>query len=98
QRPPAARRRPARLPAPGRRRARAGPPRGRPAALLECLERAQPPAVPLAAAPGDQVQAVGETAGIMRRRPHATTVARFIAQLPRDVACASPIYDEHAYV
>jgi hypothetical protein len=34
----------------------------------------------------------------MRRRPHATTVARFIAQLPRDVACAGPIYDEHAYV
>jgi hypothetical protein len=45
----------------------------------------------LAAASGDQTQLVGETAAL-RNLP------RFIAQLPRDVVCGSPIYAQHAYI
>jgi hypothetical protein len=45
----------------------------------------------LAAAPGDQTQLVGETAALRN-------LARFVADLPRDVACASPIYAQHAYI
>jgi hypothetical protein len=52
----------------------------------------------LAAAPGDQVQVVGETAGLVRSGAHTTSVSRFIAGLPDDVVCSSTIYDQHAYV
>jgi hypothetical protein len=52
----------------------------------------------LAAAPGDQQQVIGETAGLLGPRPHGTTVADFIAELPDDLVCSTPIYDQHAYV
>jgi hypothetical protein len=52
----------------------------------------------LAAAPGDQQQVIGETAGVLRPGRHRTTVPQFIGELPDDLVCSTTIYDQHAYV
>jgi hypothetical protein len=52
----------------------------------------------LAAAPGDQEEVLGETAGVLRARRYRTSVSGFIAELPDDLVCSTTIYDQHAYV
>jgi hypothetical protein len=52
----------------------------------------------LDAAAGDQRIVLGETAGYDRPLPTATGAAEFIRGLPRDVACASDVWAQHAYV
>jgi hypothetical protein len=47
--------------------------------------------------PGQEL-VLGELAGLHRRTPNTTTVREFVAGLPRDVVCASPIWGQHAYV
>jgi hypothetical protein len=52
----------------------------------------------LAQAPGDQQLVIGETAGIVRPGRRTSSVQEFIAGLPQDVACASTVYTQHAYI
>ncbi len=52
----------------------------------------------LDAAPGDQRIVLGELAGYDRPRPTAASAAEFIRALPRDVACLSDVWSQHAYV
>jgi hypothetical protein len=52
----------------------------------------------LAEAPGDQELVLGETAGLLRPTALMSSVAEFIAGLPQDVVCASPIWTQHAYI
>ena len=46
----------------------------------------------------DRQIVLGETAGLLARKPHVTTVPDFIAGLPQDVVCSSPIWSQHAYI
>ena len=52
----------------------------------------------LATAPGDQQLLIGETAGLVKDTKLVTSVGQFIAGLPRDLVCASPVYTQHAYI
>lgn len=52
----------------------------------------------LAEAPGDQQMLLGETAGLLESTRRVTSVADFIAGLPRDLVCASPVWTQHAYI
>jgi hypothetical protein len=52
----------------------------------------------LDAAPGAQTMVAGEIASVMQPRPTATAATEFIADLPRDVVCATDIWTQHAYV
>jgi hypothetical protein len=52
----------------------------------------------LAAAPGDHRLVLGETAAYDTPRPTALSTVEFVDGLPRDVACASDIWAQHAYV
>jgi hypothetical protein len=70
-------------------------PSAAPAAYAE-LARALAQA--LAEAPGDQQLVLGETAGLLRSTRYVTSTPEFIAGLPRDVACASTVWSQHAYV
>lgn len=47
--------------------------------------------------PGERVL-LGETAGYDEPRPSASTVAEFIAGLPRATVCASAVWAQHVYV
>ncbi len=52
----------------------------------------------LAEAPGDQQLVLGETAGLLKPTRLVTSVPEFIAGLPQDLVCASPVWTQHAYV
>jgi hypothetical protein len=52
----------------------------------------------LAAAGGNHQIVLGETAGLLRPTPYATSVPEFIAGLPQDVVCASTVWTQHAYI
>jgi hypothetical protein len=52
----------------------------------------------LAEAPGDQQIVLGETAGLLTKGRYLTSVPEFIADLPRDVVCASTVWSQHGYV
>jgi hypothetical protein len=52
----------------------------------------------LDAAPGDQELVLGETAGLVDRRPTSTSVAEFIDGIPKDVACDAVAWGQHGYV
>jgi hypothetical protein len=52
----------------------------------------------LTAAPGDQQMLLGETAGLLKPTRLVTSVPEFIAGLPRDLVCASPVWTQHAYI
>jgi hypothetical protein len=52
----------------------------------------------LDAAPGRQQLVLGELAGLDERRPMSTSVSEFVRRIPKDLACASPIWTQHGYV
>jgi hypothetical protein len=52
----------------------------------------------LATAPGDQRLALGELAASLERKRRSTTIAEFVAGLPRDLACSAGVWTQHAYV
>jgi hypothetical protein len=52
----------------------------------------------LAAAPGDQVLVLGETAGIVEPTSRATGVAEMIRDLPRGLVCSARVWSQHAYI
>jgi hypothetical protein len=52
----------------------------------------------LAAAPGDQRYVLGELAGLHLRSPRSTTIAEFIAGLPRDLVCGTTVWSQHGYL
>jgi len=55
-------------------------------------------AAELARAPGSHELVLGELAGIPARGgPHATGIAEFVADLPRDVVCATDLWSVHDY-
>jgi hypothetical protein len=62
------------------------------------VEMARALHVALDAAPGEQEVVLGELAGLDERRPMTTSVSEFVARIPKDVACASPIWTQHGYV
>src|SRR6201999_3585058 len=49
-------------------------------------------------APGEQQMLIGETAGLLKDTKLVTSVGQFIAGLPQDIVCASPVYTQHAYI
>ena len=49
-------------------------------------------------APGEQQLLLGETAGLLKPTRLVTSVPEFIAGLPSDLVCASPVWTQHAYV
>ena len=49
-------------------------------------------------AAGDQQLLLGETAGLLKPTRLVTSVPEFIAGLPSDLVCASPVWTQHAYV
>ena len=51
----------------------------------------------LDAAEGDQRLVLGELAGLTEPTRHRTTVAEFIAGLPRDLVCRADVWGQHAY-
>jgi hypothetical protein len=51
----------------------------------------------LEAIPGAQRLVLGELAGLPSPRRRGAGVAEFAAALPKDVACASPVWGQHAY-
>jgi hypothetical protein len=65
---------------------------GQYARLVRALRRA------LAAAPGDQQYVIGELAGLHLRSPKSTTIVEFIAGLPRELVCGTPVWSQHAYL
>jgi hypothetical protein len=52
----------------------------------------------LAAVPGEQRMVLGDLAGFLSPRRRGAGVAEFVQALPKDVACASPVWAQHAYV
>jgi hypothetical protein len=52
----------------------------------------------LDAAPGDQQLVLGELAGLDERKPKSSSVAEFVADIPKDLACGSPVWTQHGYV
>jgi hypothetical protein len=52
----------------------------------------------LAAAPGEQGYVLGELAGLHLRSPKSTTITEFIAGLPRDLVCGTPVWSQHGYL
>jgi hypothetical protein len=52
----------------------------------------------LAAAPGDQRLALGELAGVLEPTRRGTSIAEFVAGLPRELVCAADVWTQHAYV
>ena len=52
----------------------------------------------LAKAPGDQQLVLGETAGLMKSTRYVTSVPDFIADLPKDLVCATTVWTQHAYI
>jgi hypothetical protein len=52
----------------------------------------------LATAPGDHGLALGELAGVRRATARGTSIAEFIAALPRDLVCAADVWTQHAYI
>jgi hypothetical protein len=51
----------------------------------------------LAASPGDRRVLVGEASSPYAPRPRISAVSELIADLPRDVLCAGPIWAQHQY-
>jgi hypothetical protein len=49
-------------------------------------------------APGEQQLVLGELAGLDKRKPKTTSVAEFVADLPRELACDSTVWTQHGYV
>ena len=73
--------------------------RSAPSAAVEpYVEMARALARALDAAPGDQQLVLGELAGLDERRPMTTSVSEFVARIPKELACASPIWTQHGYV
>ncbi len=68
------------------------------AAVAPYVEMARELARQLDAAPGDQQLVLGELAGLDERKPKSTSVGEFVADLPADLACGSPIWTQHGYV
>jgi hypothetical protein len=60
--------------------------------IVRALRRA------LAAAPADQRYVIGELAGLHLRSPKSTTIVEFIAGLPRDLVCGTPVWSQHGYL
>jgi hypothetical protein len=60
--------------------------------IVRALRRA------LAAAPGDQRYVIGELAGLHLRSSKSTTIVEFIAGLPRDLVCGTPVWSQHNYL
>jgi hypothetical protein len=52
----------------------------------------------LAAAPGNQVLVLGETAGIVEPTSRATGVGEMIRALPRGLVCSARVWSQHAYI
>jgi hypothetical protein len=52
----------------------------------------------LTAQRGDQRLVLGETAGILRPTPRATSVPELIRALPRELVCSAPVWSQHAYI
>jgi hypothetical protein len=52
----------------------------------------------LATAPGDQRLVLGETAGFVEPTARATSVPEMIRALPHGLACAAPVWAQHAYI
>ena len=70
----------------------------RSAAVEPYVEMARALAGALDAAPGEQQLVLGELAGLDERRPMTTSVSEFVARIPKELACASPIWTQHGYV
>jgi hypothetical protein len=49
-------------------------------------------------APGDQLMALGDLAGLPKRRPKVTALGEFIRDLPKDLVCATHIWSQHGYI
>jgi hypothetical protein len=52
----------------------------------------------LKAAPGEQRYVLGELAGLYLRSPKSTTIAEFIAGLPRRLVCGTTVWSQHGYL
>jgi hypothetical protein len=52
----------------------------------------------LEAVPGEQQLVLGELAGYASPRRRGAGIGEFVGALPRDVACSSPVWGQHAYV
>jgi hypothetical protein len=48
--------------------------------------------------PGRQEMVIGETAGLLDRKPTYTDVRGFIRGLPKDVVCSARAYGQHGYI
>jgi hypothetical protein len=48
--------------------------------------------------PGDQQLVLGELAGLDQSRPKSSSVAEFIGDMPKDVACGVEVWSQHGYV
>jgi hypothetical protein len=70
----------------------------RSAAVEPYVEMARALQSALDEAPGEQQLVLGELAGLDERRPMTTSVSEFVARIPKEVACASPIWTQHGYV
>lgn len=51
----------------------------------------------LRAAGGEAHMVLGELQGLARDAPHATSIARFVASVPEEVACLGTVWSVHAY-
>jgi hypothetical protein len=49
-------------------------------------------------APGTQELVLGELAGLDRRKPKSASIAEFIADVPKDLACGSKVWSQHGYI
>jgi hypothetical protein len=49
-------------------------------------------------APGEQELVLGELAGLPDRRPKSSSIAEFIAHVPKDLACGVKVWSQHGYV
>jgi hypothetical protein len=47
---------------------------------------------------GDQTMVLGEFAGLLERKSGYTRGQEFVAELPKDLVCAAPIFSQHGYV
>jgi hypothetical protein len=52
----------------------------------------------LEAEPGDQQLVLGELAGLDESRPKSASVAEFIGDVPKDLACGVKVWSQHGYV
>jgi hypothetical protein len=68
------------------------------AAIAPYIAMARTLRIALEAAPGDQELVLGELAGLDERKPKTTSVSEFVAGIPKDLACGSPVWTQHGYV